>query len=127
MGTMVLQKPSQKILNKMKELENREVTKTEMIGINVYLIRETRHLTQKILSKESGLSVSSISKMERGKRVSDKTIQRLCSYLGYTKPEIENEIILNSDEIGIDINVHIKKERKMLDLDRELLRLLGVK
>ncbi|NDI36211.1 helix-turn-helix domain-containing protein [Chengkuizengella sediminis] len=127
MGTMILHKPSQKILNKMKELENREVTKSEMIGINIYLLREMKQLTQKKLSAESGLSISSISKIERGKRVSNKTVHQICSYLGYSIKELQHKVILNSEETGMDINIHIKKERKMLDLDLELLSLLGVK
>ncbi|MFS1512880.1 helix-turn-helix domain-containing protein [Chengkuizengella sp. SCS-71B] len=127
MGTVILHKPSQKILNKLKELENREVTKSEMIGINIYLLREKKQLTQKKLSIESGLSISSISKMERGKRVAHKTVHQICSYLGYSMKELQNKIILNSEETGIDIEIQLKKERKMLDLDLELLSLLGVK
>ncbi|MDP5275520.1 helix-turn-helix domain-containing protein [Chengkuizengella axinellae] len=127
MGTMVLQRPSQKILNKMQELDHKEVTENEMIGINVYILRETKNLTQKKLSAESGLSISSISKIERGKRVSDKTINRICDFFGHRNTELNQKLILDSDETGINITVRLKKKRKMLDLDRELLGLLGVK
>ncbi|WP_160645525.1 helix-turn-helix domain-containing protein [Chengkuizengella marina] len=127
MKTTILQKPSQKILNKMKEIENREVTKSELIGINIYLIREMKQITQKKLSIESGLSVSSISKVERGKKVSNKTVHKICNYLGYSIKELQTKVIFNSDDTGIEIDIHIKKERKMIDLDPDLLKYFGLK
>lgn len=51
-------------------------------------IRISRELTQAQLSKQSGVAASTISRLERGLPVSEKTVEILCNALGVHISEV---------------------------------------
>ncbi|WP_447925560.1 helix-turn-helix domain-containing protein [Georgenia muralis] len=55
----------------------------EALGVAVAGMRETRGLTQSDLARKAGTSRPTISRLERGKAISDETVLNIVASMGY--------------------------------------------